>query len=163
MQDAISIIKDEHVSISSVLKGMVMHVEDAVEGKRDFDPFLVSAMLDYIERVPEKVHHPKEDQYLFRLLRQRTDKANAVLEELDGEHAQCKAMLADMRDALKACKAGGDLAEFSKAMNTYSRFHFAHMRKEEKDLLPLAMEYLTDEDWVEINEAFQMNMKDDLL
>jgi hemerythrin-like domain-containing protein len=163
MQDAISIIKDEHISISSVLKGLVTHVEDALDAKRDFDPFLVSAMLDYIETVPERVHHPKEDQYLFRLLRKRTDKANEALDQLEEEHQKSKVLLNDMRVALAQCKKDGDLKNFFEAMNSYSRFHFAHMRKEEKDVFPLAVEYLTAEDWHEIHEAFRLNMKVDMV
>lgn len=163
MQEAISIIKDEHISISSVLKGLVTHVEDSVAGKREFDPFLVAAMLDYIERVPEKVHHPKEDQFLFRLLKKRTDKANDVLAQLEEEHQKSKGLLTNMRVELKKCKEGNDLAAFFRVMNDYSRFHFAHMRKEEKDIIPLAIEYLIEEDWEEINAAFRLNMKDDLI
>lgn len=163
MQDALSIIKDEHVSISSVLKGMVTHVEDALSKKREFDPFLVAAMLDYIERVPERVHHPKEDQYLFRLLRKRTNKANETLDLLEGEHQKCKGLLENMRVALKSFKNGGNIEDFAQAMNDYSRFHFVHMSKEEKLIFPLAVEFLTADDWKEIHDAFQLNMKDDLL
>lgn len=163
MKNAISIIKDEHISISSVLKGMVTHVDDAIAEIREFDPFLVAAMLDYIERVPEKVHHPKEDQYLFRLLKKRTDKANKILAELEEEHKKSKKLLENIRLELKKCKKGNDIPAFSRAMNEYSRFHFSHMRKEEKNIIPLAMEYLTQDDWNEIDEAFRLNMKDDLI
>ncbi|NVK19488.1 MAG: hemerythrin domain-containing protein [Methylocystaceae bacterium] len=163
MQDAISIIKDEHISISSVLKGMVEHVEEAMAGKRDADPFLLVAMLDYVETVPERVHHPKEDQYLFRLLRKRTNAADQVLDELEEEHKKSPALLKNMRAALSRFKTEGDLASLNTAITEYARFHFSHMRKEEKDILPLAMEHLTAEDWHEVHEAFKLNMKDDLI
>ncbi len=163
MQDAISIIKDEHISISSVLKGMVEHVADAQAGKREADPFLLAAMLDYVETVPERVHHPKEDQYLFRLLRKRTDAADAVLDELESEHKKTHDLLKTMRAALADFKKEGDLDKLAKAIDDYSRFHFAHMRKEEKDIIPLALEHLTAQDWQEIHAAFRLNMKDDMV
>ncbi|WP_417792836.1 hemerythrin domain-containing protein [Terasakiella pusilla] len=163
MQDAISIIKDEHISISSVLKGMVEHIEQAMAGEREADPFLLAAMLDYVETIPEKVHHPKEDQYLFRLLRKRTHAADRTLAELEEEHKKTPGLLKNMRLSLKTFKKEGDLPALENAIREYARFHFAHMRKEEKEIIPLAVEHLTAEDWHEIHAAFQLNMKNDLL
>ena len=37
-------------------------------------------------RFPEKLHHPKEDAYLFRKLRERTSEFDATLDELERQH-----------------------------------------------------------------------------
>jgi len=39
-------------------------------------------MVHYIDAFPERLHHPKEDRYLFLALRKRTGEANAALDRL---------------------------------------------------------------------------------
>lgn len=50
-----------------------------------------------------------------------------------------------------------DAAAFAAAVEAYARFHWDHMRKEEKQLLPLAERDLTAEDWQAIDDAFAGN------
>lgn len=161
MNSAILIIKDEHISISSVLKGLVSHVEEAKAGERTADPHLIAAMLDYIETVPEKLHHPKEDEFLFRLLRLRTELCHEILDELEAEHVQTKQLVKDMRLALAEFKKTDDIVNLASALGQYAKFHFSHMRKEEKTVIPMAEKYLTPEDWAEIDAAFAQNLERD--
>jgi hemerythrin-like domain-containing protein len=42
-------------------------------------------------------------------------------------------------------------------VQTYSDFHWKHMRKEEDELLPLAERHLEPEDWKAIDAAFAAN------
>jgi hemerythrin-like domain-containing protein len=46
---------------------------------------------------------------------------------------------------------------FRTAVEAYSDFHWKHMRREEDQLLPLAEQYLTAEDWEAIAAAFEEN------
>jgi hemerythrin-like domain-containing protein len=46
---------------------------------------LLGAMVYYIDTFPERFHHPKEDQYLFRLLRMRCPDAGPLLDRLQAE------------------------------------------------------------------------------
>ena len=49
---------------------------------------MTDAMIYYLDTFAERVHHPKEDQYLFGLLRQRSDEAGALIaEELLNSHS----------------------------------------------------------------------------
>ncbi|HQR59235.1 MAG TPA: universal stress protein UspA, partial [Azonexus sp.] len=43
------------------------------------------------------------------------------------------------------------------AVSRYAQSIWEHMGREEGVILPLAQRHLTEEDWIEINEAFQMN------
>ncbi|WP_413207581.1 hemerythrin domain-containing protein [Rhodospirillum sp. A1_3_36] len=157
MNKAIAIIKDEHISISSVLKGLVSHVSDARSGNREVDPHLIGAQLDYIEAYPERLHHPKEDRYLFRKLRERTAESHAILDQLEAEHVRSRALVGEMRAHLKALRETGNLEAFARSMEDYATFHYQHMRTEERLLLPMAERCLTDEDWEEITAAFESN------
>ena len=68
---AIQIIEDEHRSLAAVLHGLLYLVREIRlrNAKPDFE--LLGAMLHYIDAFPERFHHPKEDAYLFRHLRER--------------------------------------------------------------------------------------------
>ena len=41
--------------------------------------------------------------------------------------------------------------------DAYARFYFAHMAKEEQDVLPLAQQTLTPDDWADLDAAFLSN------
>lgn len=157
MQQAIAIIKDEHQSMGAVLKGLQAHIEAVREGRDKPDFPLFQAMFDYIETIPDRVHHPKEDEYLFRLLRMRSDEANVILDELEGQHNVCATLLASVRKAMSAYRESGELAGFERSLQAYATFLWDHMRKEEEIVLPLAERHLTGEDWEAIHAAFQAN------
>ena len=57
------------------------------------------AVFDYTKRFIDHAHHPKEDDFLFRLLRQRSDKAEAVLLKLEAGHQQGPIALRNLRQA----------------------------------------------------------------
>jgi hemerythrin-like domain-containing protein len=47
--------------------------------------------------------------------------------------------------------------EFAAAVKAYADFHWAHMRSEEEDLLPLAERALSEKDWAAVEHAFAQN------
>jgi branched-chain amino acid transport system ATP-binding protein len=107
--------------------------------------------------VPERIHHPKEDQYLFRLLRQRTPEGLGIFDELEAEHAENAPMLARLRFRLEQFHQHGDVLAFEQALKAYANFNWDHMGKEENIVLPLAERYLTPADWQLIDTAFAAN------
>jgi hemerythrin-like domain-containing protein len=157
MTAALSIIKDEHRSIAAVLKGLMSHVEQGRDGRTPADFHLAAAMLDYLQAFPERLHHPKEDEYLFRFVRLRTSEANAVLDELQAQHARGAQMLGELRRALGASRAAGNFDAFDPVLATYAQFQWQHMRLEEEVVLPLAERHLTPQDWQALDAAFEAN------
>jgi len=150
---AMAIIHAEHRSLSAVLWSLNYLVRET-RTEPDFE--LLSLMIDYIEMFPERLHHPKEDQYLFTALRRRTADAEAVLQTLAAEHARGAHMIDGLRFALARYRAAGETgrAQFATAVHAYVQFHWEHMRKEEEVLLPLAARVLTQDDWQAIAAAF---------
>ena len=159
MNKSLDIIHDEHRALAAMLSGLRTLVANIEAGriKPDFD--LMASMLRYIDEVPEVVHHPKEDQYLFAKLRQRSPEALAVIEQLEAEHLQGKARMQALRDALAAYRQTGEagFAGFKMALTVYLEQEWHHMNTEEHKIFPLARQYLTAEDWAEIDAAFLAN------
>ena len=154
--NAIEVIRNEHRSIAAALNGLA----DVVRGIRErgdapsFD--LMGAMIYYIDAFPERCHHPKEDQYLFRLLRMRDGASSKLLDRLEDEHRVGAVKIRALEQALERYRSGGsvEFAAFADAVDDFVAFQWGHMRAEESQVIPLARKHLTAEDWVAIDVAF---------
>ena len=78
---AIAIIQDEHRAITAVVEGLRQLVTGISAGTMAPDHTVLAALFHYIEQFPERLHHPKEDDYLFARLRvRRPDRTFATLD-----------------------------------------------------------------------------------
>jgi len=155
---AIGIIRDEHRSLAAVLHAW-MHLITTARNKGERpDPTLMRAIVRYIKDFPLALHHPKEDEYLFRRLRARTASANADLDELERQHDLDHRSVDELAALVEgAATGGGDLAAVEAAVARYATFIYEHMGREEAVILPAAQRHLTDSDWVDIEAAFSAN------
>lgn len=155
-QEAADIIVSEHRSLGAVLRGMLYVLRQIryFGEKPDFE--LLGAMVSYIGAFPERFHHPKEDAYLFRLLRLRSVDSTGILDVLQSEHASSPQRFRDLESSLGQYRTTGasGFAAFSAAVTSYASFHWEHARAEENIVLPWAREVLTPADWREIHDAF---------
>ncbi len=151
-----AIIQDEHRSLGAVLHGMRYLVRQIRDKGATPDFELLGAMIYYIDVVPERVHHPKEEQYLFWLLRIRRPSAAPLLDGLKLEHRVGAEKIRILEQALLHYRQGGkvEFPQFLAALEAYATFHWAHMKIEEKEILPLAERHLTAGDWEAIDAAF---------
>ena len=153
---AIRVIHDEHRALAAVLHGMLYLVRQIRYrgAKPNFDVF--EAMVYYIHAFPERFHHPKEEAYLFRILRLRSPDAAPLLDRLQVEHRAGADKIRTLGQALVRYQQGGAglLAPFGAAVADYAAFHWDHARAEEIELLPLAEAFLSAADWEEIDAAF---------
>ena len=85
MPKALTIIRDEHRTISAILHGMEYLVGQIRDRKKKVDPRVFHAMLYYLDTFSEQAHHPKEDLFLFKALRSRGAGAEALITELPEE------------------------------------------------------------------------------
>jgi hemerythrin-like domain-containing protein len=159
MRTALNVIRDEHRCLSAVLHGLQYFVNEVREDRRKPDFKVLRAMVHYIDTFPEKLHHPKEDRYLFARLRQRSTEGNAVLDRLEAEHIHGAKLIRDLEQDLLRWEMGGqdNFTAFADEVKHYADFHWYHMRQEEEVILPLAERALSEEDWREIDAAFAGN------
>ncbi len=159
MYKSLDIIHDEHRALAAMLSGLRSLVANIEAGRIQPDFDLMASMIRYIDEVPEVVHHPKEDQYLFARLRQRSPEALVFIEQLEAEHQQGKARIQALCEALAAYRQAGPagLPGFKIALTFYLEQEGHHMNTEEHRIFPLAKAHLTAEDWAEIDAAFLAN------
>ena len=157
MRPAISIIRDEHRTISAVLHALKDLAREAAEpgAAPAFDA--MRAMVRYLDEFPERLHHPKEDDLMARLLAQAPSAAPLV-SDLGKEHVEGARLVHELERALLFFEdRRADAAKFREAVEAYAAFHWKHMRREEEELLPLAERHLLPTDWHAVNEAFEAN------
>lgn len=156
---ALDMIHDEHRALAAMLNGMRTIATGIRDGRMKVDFALYAAMIRYMEEVPEKLHHPKENEYLFALLRLRTDAANPILARLEAEHQAGSKRILALRTALESYQTAGDagFAAFFAALNDYVADEWQHMNTEEHEIFPLARQHLLPEDWAAIEAAFLAN------
>ena len=159
MKHALDIIKGEHRALAAVLTALQSYVNGIAAGRYAPDFELLSAMIEYITELPDQVHHPKEDQYLFAALRRRSQEAAAALDVLEAEHRNVHNAWSALAVALADFKNAGTpgAAAFKQAVDRYFDFQWQHMSKEETQVMPLAQRVLTADDWTAIDAAFNAN------
>ncbi|MEM5368473.1 hemerythrin domain-containing protein [Paraburkholderia azotifigens] len=156
---AIQTIIREHRQLSTVINGMTRFAELLSGGPHAPEPVVLRAMLYNIREFPERVHHPKEDKYLFPRLRSRTNELGEVVEKLRAQHEEGEARVRQLEDALTRYELTGSSAApaLQSLVHAYAAFYSHHRRLEEEVILPAALQYLSAAEWMELDEEFGAN------
>ncbi|MGZ5204854.1 MAG: hemerythrin domain-containing protein [Caldimonas sp.] len=160
----IRIIQDEHGALSAVLRSIGLLLTEHRRRGTLPDFTVLRAMLFYIDEFPERVHHTKETQLLFPLLRARSNELGEVIDHLDHDHGESQAAVRELEHELlglemmsEAPDAVSRRVRFEERMHSYISSYLDHMATEERFILPLAERVLTPADWVELDAAFMEN------
>jgi hemerythrin-like domain-containing protein len=156
----IRIIQEEHKTLAAILKSLGMMIERGpLEDQPGFFA-VVSAMLFYIDEIPERLHHPKESKLLFPKVAQRAPETSALIDRLDKDHERSEVDIRELQYLLKAWELLGPTRRgaFEAAVKRHLDFYVDHMRQEEAFILPTALKVLNTDDWKEIDAAFESNI-----
>ena len=157
--NAIRIIHSEHRSIAAVLSGLGELARTVQDPAVRPNFAVLHAMIRYIDAFPERLHHPKEEEFLFAPIVRRAPIAGPLVATLSREHVKGARLIQELRQALLRLEINRSRGapEFAKAIKAYAQFHWDHMRKEERELLPLAERFFTPDDWRALEAAFAAN------
>lgn len=154
MQHALDIIGSEHRNLWRLASTLDAAASE-IEAGGMVDPEFFHAAFAYLEEFVDRMHHPKEDDHLFRWLRIRRPEAANILDGLQAEHRKGPIRLAALRERLAtAIDHRAAANDFCAALRAYAEDLRQHIRREEKDVMPLARAALTAADWAEIERAF---------
>lgn len=155
-REAVRIIHEEHQAMSAMLQTLHLMSERIRTGvDADFD--LIRAMLFYLDEFPERLHHAKESAALFPKLRARAPEIGAVLDRLEAEHTRGSATIRELEHLLLAFEQLGEgrRKAFLDALNSFVDGYVHHMQIEEAEVLPMAQQRLSEDDWREVDAAFR--------
>jgi hemerythrin-like domain-containing protein len=156
---ALQVIQDEHVAVAAMLRSMLAllrHSRD--DGKPP--PFdVLRAMLFYVDEFPERLHHTKESELLFPKVRQRSPELAPVLDALDADHGRGEAAIRELEHLMLAYEVMGESRRepFEQAVQRYVERYLQHMATEDDKIIPAARTHLSEQDWNELNAAFESN------
>lgn len=159
MRPAMRILAREHLALRAVAR--IIAMEAAIlsrEGRIDID--LLENIAAYIAEYPNRIHHPKEEAFLFRHMRARAPARCAVLlDRLLAEHDMENQSIADFLSALAAYAnaEAGAAARLAHVASSYARYLERHIEVENTQAFPLAEEVLLEADWQVIDAAFLAN------
>jgi len=154
---ALQVIRDEHSAVAAVLRSMLQMLDRGPEDEpeRFFD--VLRAMLFYIDEFPERRHHPKESDLLFPKLARVAPQLMEVIRKLEEDHMAGEHRVRELQHLLLAWELLGESRRpaFEEAARKYVQFYQDHMRTEETQLLPVAQRCLGEDDWAQLDAAFQ--------
>lgn len=159
MSDALNIISQEHRGLWRLTIALDVLRQQLDEQAARPDRELFNLIFDYIDSYVARVHEPKEEQYLFKWLRQRSPASSKIIDELEREHREGPQQIAVLRDALVTFAR--DYPEgrkhFQILLEAYIKMARDHIMREEGKVFPLARSTLHESDWQEIDAAFANN------
>jgi len=111
----------------------------------------VALIANYYENVLSflEAHHDGEEHLVFPLLRERCTGDEALIDHMNDQHHEALALLQEARVSLAAWP-GGDAAAQEAAqerLDALCSHLLEHLEQEEKEVLPLAAEHLSMEEW----------------
>jgi nucleotide-binding universal stress UspA family protein/hemerythrin-like domain-containing protein len=155
---ALGVIEDEHRSLAVVAATMRDLVGQASDEDVIRDRVTLQCTVDYLRSFPERVHHPKEEAHLHHWLRERSPDTDALLVQVERQHVLELEHLERVSNCLAAAKPDGEgVAALRDSVKALAAHVLEHIAYEEREVLPLASRYLTEEDWADIARAFSAN------
>ena len=146
--DAIVTLQDEHRYMNLLLETLEEELQASVLSAPE-DYFLMQDIVRYLHDYPDAVHHPTEDLLFDKLVRRKPDTKKDVA-RLRHDHDKLSENTAEIMQLLDdaAEQHTPEAAEAVRvALNQYIGRLRRHMRFEETQLFPGAVQCLANKDW----------------
>lgn len=159
-QRAVAIIRAEHRSLAAVVEALQHAWRAGIDAPRPPDLRLARAMVYYLQEFAERLHRPKEEQYLFRKVAERTRECDELIAEMQSQHVEGARRSNALRGLLDEIEAGDSPERrlaFQAALDRLLEEQRRHWSCEERLILPVAGRWLEPGDWEEIVAAFSAN------
>ena len=157
MRHAEQVLRSEHLALKGIYRILRMEAQLLSQNQAADFPVL-EAIVEYICEFPDRIHHPKEEQYVFQLMRERSPDAESLLDTLLQQHEQEDQLIAELQQKLSAFKTDPSQRDvFIDVAKRYADFLENHLAIEDKQAFPLAKQILTAADWDVIDRGFATN------
>ncbi len=147
-------LHEDHANLVQLLVLIEAEIEKlrSQDAAADFE--LISLALEYCVDFPGHYHHPKEDLIYAKLIRRDPEIAERVL-NLTEDHETLYALTGEVSAAVADAISGTVTERLHDAANRFVRHYRYHIGIEETEVFPCARRALTEEDWREIENAYE--------
>jgi hemerythrin-like domain-containing protein len=139
----------EHRLIERMLS-VIKTALSKIESKREIDPIFVDIAVDFIRVYADRTHHGKEEDILFRELKNKSLSADdqRIMNELIEEHIFARQTTAALVEANNRYRMDDKtaLTDIADKLKTLIEFYPKHIEKEDKKFFPSSRTYFTDEE-----------------
>ncbi len=151
MHKSIKHLLEAHTKMFAVLAEFNHQFREFRLGK-DLDHALIESILDYLNRSAQFNHHQAEDE-MHQLLCSRYPVAISKLSDIPLEHERLFFLCDALKEALSDVASDAELPRMwlVSVAKEYENAQLRHMHMEEDVLFPLAEQYFTKEDWIEVH------------
>jgi Hemerythrin HHE cation binding domain len=96
-----------------------------------------------------EAHHDGEEELVFPLLIERAPASKILIDQAKAQHAEVVALMGTARDSLGSWEAKdeSDAGGVVRSLQALDNVLSPHLDQEEAEIVPLASEYLTVEEW----------------
>lgn len=96
-----------------------------------------------------EVHHDGEEMLVFPLLVERAPEHKAIIEQAESQHADVVGLMHAVKESLSSWEVNGDSEgpEVIRSLMALDAVLSPHLDQEEAEIVPLAAEHLTVEEW----------------
>ena len=133
------VLRDEHRALRGIARILKMDGE-IVAGGGEIDTGVLRDIVRYLREFPNRIHHPKEEAFLFKALRARHREAAGLLDRLGHEHEAEEQKVEALSAAVESFERGEDGAgkRLAEAASGYGGFLESHITLEDEEVFPLA-------------------------
>ena len=143
---SIDILKEEHVYIKMVLRGIRKQCLSILDGGA-VEPELFYQIIDFVRNYADKYHHKKEEDYLFDIMGEEMGEEikNGAIMGMFVEHDYGRAYIYNLEQALKSYEAGNKTARVDIIANAigYEQMLIKHIDKEDNAVYMFAEKNLS--------------------
>jgi hemerythrin-like domain-containing protein len=139
----------EHRLIEKMLLNIKAVISE-IESKHKLDPVFIDVAVDFIKMYADRTHHGKEEDILFRELKNKPLSAEdkRIMNELIEEHVFGRQTTQALIEANSRYRNGDEtaLSEIADKLKVLVEFYPKHIEKEDKKFFPSSKVYFTDEE-----------------
>jgi hemerythrin-like domain-containing protein len=139
----------EHRLIERMLKVVQSKLNDVAQ-TQSIDPFFVDTAVDFIRVYADRTHHGKEEDILFRDLRQKelSSEDKQLMDELIADHVFGRTTTKALIEANIRYRRGDEaaLSEVAAHLQTIVDFYPVHIEKEDVVCFPAFRAYFSEEE-----------------
>ncbi|MFH0974396.1 MAG: hemerythrin domain-containing protein [Spirochaetota bacterium] len=120
------------------------------EQEKSVDPYFIDTAVDFIRIYADRTHHGKEEDILFRNLRNKnlSEKDHKLMSELIKDHLLGRKTTKALVEANTRYRNGdkGSLLEITECLKMLIEFYPKHIKKEDDVFFPASRTYFSDEE-----------------
>ena len=153
----------EHRLIERMI-AIVKRTLSQIEKEEKADPILIDTAVDFIRIYADRTHHGKEEDILFRDLKDRklSEEDRRLMNDLIEEHVLGRKITRNLIDANTRYRNGDTaaLSEIVSGLRLLTGFYPKHIEKEDKVFFPAVRRYFSEtEDQAMLDEFWEFDRK----